>query len=70
MVEIFASNGIEITGFIVTKQSEKVFVMGKPVVGKDDFCFQKDKMLIFPAVSLIYVDAVKKAIAEIENRSK
>lgn len=70
VVEIFASNGIEITGFIVTKQSEKVFVMGKPVVGKDDFCFQKDKMLIFPAVSLIYVDAVKKAIAEIENRSK
>lgn len=67
MAEIFSRNGVDIAGFIVTKLSDGVTVMGKPVVGKDEFCYEKDRMIIFPAVSMIYLEDVKASIAEIEN---
>lgn len=65
MAQLFSNEGREIDGFIVSKTSGPVEIMGKPVMGRDNIVYDKNKMIILPAVSILYLDEVKRAISEI-----
>lgn len=68
MAMLFSNEGREVDGFIVSKKTEVAMVMGKPVIGKDSVVYDKDEMIILPAVSILYLEDVKKAIEEIEMK--
>lgn len=65
MAQLFSNEGREIDGFIVSKISGQVKIMGKPVIDRDNIVYDKNRMIILPAVSILYLDEVKRAISEI-----
>ena len=68
LAQRFSNAGREIEGFIVSEKTESVMVMGKPVIEKENIKYDKDDMIILPAVSILYFEQVKRTIADIEGR--